>query len=251
MMSRWVVLACSKRKCTERNPLPAIERYDGPMFWLLRRYLLRSQDHPRVYVLSAEYGLIEGGQLIPYYDCRMTPKRARALRPQVAAALKRILTDEAGQGEVRHDVFLNLGRTYSEAVEYAYEWMMHEHNVTCATGSPGSRLAQMHTWLYGAQSLQRADARSRPRQGRVKLRGVEIDLDAEQVMKVAHEVLLSERAGASTSALTWYVTVGEHRVGPKWLMSKVTGLPVSAFHTDEARRVLKQLGVDVQLNVKR
>ena len=231
--------------------MPAVERYDGPTFRLLRRYLLHAQDHSRVYILSAEYGLIEGGQHIPYYDCRMTPQRARALRPQVATAFKRILNAGVSKDEVRHDVFLNLGRTYREAAGDIYEWMSHEHSVTYATGSMGSRLTQMRAWLYGAQSFQQVCTRDTSRRGVIKLRGVEIDLSAEQVMTVARSALLSERVGANAGGLTWYVRIGEHRVGPKWLVSQVTGLPVSAFHTDEARRVLLQLGIDVELNIKR
>jgi hypothetical protein len=45
------------------------------------------------------------------------------------------------------------------------------------------------------------------------------------------------------------VIIGEHRVGVKRLVSLLTGLPVSSFHTDAARRVLSQLGVDVYQNV--
>jgi hypothetical protein len=70
-------------------------------------------------------------------------------------------------------------------------------------------------------------------------------------MKIARNALLSKRVGVNSSRLTWYVAVGGQRVGPKWLVSQVTGLPVSAFHTDEARRVLQQLGVEVQLDIKR
>ena len=43
----------------------------------------------------------------------------------------------------------------------------------------------------------------------------------------------------------WYVQVDDQQVPPKWLVSKLTGLPVNAFHTNEARRVLHQLGIEV------
>ena len=251
-MSKLIILACSRRKSKERHPMPAIERYDGPMFMRLRRYLAHSNDKARVLVLSAEYGLIEGERLIPYYDCRMTSQRAQTLRPQVTAALRRVMTGSAGEAKIRRDVFLNLGRMYMEAVRDAYDLMAREHNVTCAKGSPGRRLTQMHTWLYGAPPppLRESSAHSHSRKGKVRLRGVQIDLSADQVMKVAREALLSEQAGAS-GELTWYVVVNERRVGPKWIVSQVTGLPVSSFHTDEARRVLRQLGIDVHLNINR
>jgi hypothetical protein len=45
---------------------------------------------------------------------------------------------------------------------------------------------------------------------------------------------------------TAYVVVDEQQVAPKWLVSQLFGLPVNAFATDEARRVLAHLGIEVR-----
>jgi len=65
-MQRLLILACSQRKRPGASSLPAIERYDGPAFRVLRRYCRLNQDNGLfVYVLSAEFGLIPVKQPIP------------------------------------------------------------------------------------------------------------------------------------------------------------------------------------------
>lgn len=46
--------------------------------------------------------------------------------------------------------------------------------------------------------------------------------------------------------LRWYVMLDKQRVAPKWLVSQLTGLPVQAFHTHQAIRLLTQLGIEVR-----
>src|SRR5207249_3026702 len=75
--------------------LPALLRYTGPSFRLLRAYL-RDQPTPAVpldlLILSARFGLITADQPILPYDQRMTPARAVALQPVVSSALQRFVS---------------------------------------------------------------------------------------------------------------------------------------------------------------
>jgi cytoplasmic iron level regulating protein YaaA (DUF328/UPF0246 family) len=59
-MPRLLILACSARKRLDRSALPAIERYDGVNFRILKK-LQREHAFPHdldVLILSAKYGLL-------------------------------------------------------------------------------------------------------------------------------------------------------------------------------------------------
>lgn len=246
-IERLLILGCSARKRAEQTLLPAIERYDGPPFRLLRRYLSHSDNELRVYVLSAEYGLVAGEQAISYYDQRMTRERAAELRPQVAATLKRVLAEEVHRAESERHVFVSFGRTYYDAVGDACDSTPNRVIVTRATGSPGIRLTQLHSWLYGVTSREQGFTPRHDVHSAIKLRGVEVATDAKLVMETARRSL-EQNGDVRTGGDSWYVKVAEKRVGPKWLVSLMTGLPVGTFHTDEARRVLHRLGIEVHLD---
>lgn len=114
-----------------------------------------------------------------------------------------------------------------------------------ARGLPGKKLAALQDWLYGADShLLRPPARSRTND-KIKLRGIEISLEKREIFQTARRAMQIEFK-AATSYQSWFVPIAEHRIAPKWLVSQLTGLPVGAFHSDEARRVLSHLGVKVQ-----
>ena len=83
-----LILSCSQRKRLDEGLLPAVERYDGPAFQVLRRFLREnSSEAPHVLILSAEHGLISYDRPIAAYDRKMTLARARELRPLVLAKL--------------------------------------------------------------------------------------------------------------------------------------------------------------------
>jgi len=89
---RLLLLSCSQRKCRARGLLPAIKRYDGPAFRVLRRYLDEQPTaQSEVLILSAKWGLISGNTLLPYYNQRMTEQRAAKLRPLIIKRLRKIL----------------------------------------------------------------------------------------------------------------------------------------------------------------
>lgn len=86
-----LIMACSRSKRSDHGTLPAIERYDGPAFRVLRRYLRESaSEAPDIFILSAEHGLISHDLPIANYDTQMTLARAGELRLTVLAELERI-----------------------------------------------------------------------------------------------------------------------------------------------------------------
>lgn len=148
---RLLILGCSATKCLDLGLLPAVTRYSGPSYLLLRKALreLAQADHPAVAILSAEFGLISSDTPIPWYDRRMDAARALALAPQVQAALPRFLNDATS------DVCINLGRAYLPALGAVPSGLWR---VTYAEGGIGERLGQLRRWLYTAEPLEVPDA---------------------------------------------------------------------------------------------
>lgn len=148
---RLLILSCSATKRTDAGLLPAARRYDGPAFRLLRNALreLAQAAHPKVAILSAEFGLIAGDTPISWYDRRIDAARALALAPIVQLALPRFLSADISE------VFINLGRDYRLALGTVPTgpW-----RVTDAHGGIGERLGQLRRWLYAVEPLEVPDA---------------------------------------------------------------------------------------------
>lgn len=110
---RLFVIGCSQTKTKAPGSIPAIFRYDGPLFRVLRTFLRQHlwPERLSVAVLSAEHGLIGGLSGISDYDQRLTIERAKELRSGVTSGLGRLLDDHSAA-----DLFM--GRSYLEAIDH-------------------------------------------------------------------------------------------------------------------------------------
>ena len=82
-VDRLLILSCSQRKAPAKGRLPAIDRYDGPAFRVLRKYLREGPaEVPTVLILSAKYGLIESEREDPV----VRPPPLEGFSSQTAAA---------------------------------------------------------------------------------------------------------------------------------------------------------------------
>jgi uncharacterized protein DUF6884 len=241
-MGRVLILSCTQRKRRDSSPLPAVERYDGPTFRVLRRFQKRTLENLDVYILSAKFGLIHHLEIIPYYDQQMTPQRARELQPQIDEALERLFRNFRGRGQAVSQLLLCMGRVYLDALNNLLPPGMP---VEQAGGSIGEKLSKLHQWLYEPHSELQFNSRNIAPQGAARLRGIEIAMTSTEVLDIARQSL-SNRPRKAVAHHSWYVSVDGERASPKWLVGLLTGLPAGAFHSDEARRVLRQLGIEVR-----
>ncbi|HST20900.1 MAG TPA: hypothetical protein VLR90_07275, partial [Blastocatellia bacterium] len=148
-MNRLLLLSCSQSKRTVPNLIPAIERYDGPAFRVVRRYLRDSVAKPRIYILSGEFGLIRHNESIPYYDRRMTPERALELGPIVATKLYMLIESEVDK---HWETFICMSKSYLNALNASDSVLKTASRITVAEGSPGKKLTELYAWLYGEAS---------------------------------------------------------------------------------------------------
>lgn len=124
--------------------MPAIDRYDGPSFRVLRNALQRlpAANHPHVFVLSAKFGLIAADAAIPDYNERIRAARAVALRHQVGEVLVEHLTNQ------RYDqTLINLGADYLPALPLDPMTIRSMGQISYTAGGIGYRLGQLKRWL--------------------------------------------------------------------------------------------------------
>lgn len=219
---RLLVLACSATKRPD-DALPAVDRYDGPAFRTVRKYLRTDPvDAPDLWILSAEHGLIHGSTHILPYDRRMTPARADDLRERVEPAL-----DALAAGR---PACLALGRLYHRAAGGA---AMH---ATRTAGGQGTQLAALRRWLGAAPEPMLATLP-------VRFQNL-ADVSPGAVVRLAAQRAPADPASARLGA--YAATAGSLRVAPKWLVTQLSGVPVAQFRTADALRVLAHIGIPVE-----
>jgi hypothetical protein len=240
--NRLLILSCSRRKSREPGLIPALTRYNGPLFQIVRRFARdcpQQADHLDVFVLSAEFGLIRGSTPVPLYDRQMTSERALQLVPRALRTLKRTL-----DGAPR-DLFISVGSDYLPAI-IGYERLLRgDVNIYLSTGVLGRRQAELHDWLRGSPKTDESPGGRADQTRSARVRGVEIAMSPNEAIERVRAALGHRPEGAERFQ-SWYVEIQGHRVAPKWFISCLTGLPVRDFTTDDARRALQQLGIRAQ-----
>ena len=142
---RLLILSCSQRKHTSHEPLPAIERYKGPLFFVLRRFLRECPRQARqldVYILSAAYGLIPGDLPTAWYDQKINMSRVVELQPQVNTTFSDIT-----RGDYESICFA-MGKTYLKAFENALELVPTDTELVITHGRIGEQQARLKEWLW-------------------------------------------------------------------------------------------------------
>lgn len=240
---RKLLLSCSEKKTLAPGLIPAIERYDGVMFRLIRCYLKQQLDDIDIYILSAEFGLIPHNEKIPFYDRPMTASRASEIKQEVINQSENLILNFVDLQ--RADFFINFGKFYFQAFEDVLNKLNSQATINLANGSSGKRLAQMHDWLYGGESPLRKQSQAANHEcGKASLKGIEIELNASEIYSITKQRLADSDENAFKFQ-SWYVEIDGLKISPKWIVSLLTGLPVKNFHSDQARKVLQKLGVKV------
>lgn len=142
-MGRLLILACSERKNSDSGLIPAINRYDGPAFRVLRKYLRElSDDGLIVYVLSAKFGLLKSEEPIPDYELRMSSDTAKAQRDQNLLTLRQSLLRNRFS-----EIAVSVGRSYLPAISGFEEDIPPGTTLRVLSGGLGIRLSRLRDWL--------------------------------------------------------------------------------------------------------
>ena len=142
---RLLILSCSERKHTSKELLPAIERYNGPVFFVLRRFLRDCPDKAKsldVYILSAAHGLIPASHPIAPYDQKMIQYRAAELQPYVLSIFSELMQKNYTS------LCLVIGKTYLAALEGWRDLVPTNLALTIPKGPMGVKQTQLKNWLW-------------------------------------------------------------------------------------------------------
>jgi hypothetical protein len=234
------ILGCSQRKKQTSHPVPAIDRYDGPVFRVFRKYTKEVPGNLlHAFILSGRFGLIASDFLIPRYNRRLVSSDGSALRRKVENQLKRTL--DAVQPE---RLFVSVGRGYWPLLEESLTREVAPAKLVVAAGGIGGRASQLAHWLRSGD--RQGDINKwKHTVGEAMLLGTTVRLSREEVLQRAREASVADPTGAHRFE-TWYVALDAERIAPKWLASVLFCKPVASFRTANARRVLWQLGVETK-----
>ncbi len=174
---------------------------------------------------------------IAWYDRPMTQQRAAELQPAVAAAFEPFCETNA------FDAMMVLASgDYMFAMAKCWALLKEDVRVVVPTGSIGGRVSQLREWLYGQPP---AAAMTGQVNATVRFKGKDVGATASEVFAIARRELPQDRKNAFRFE-TWCVPVDDRFVAPKWLVSRLSGVPVSAFRTADAISLLRKLGVEVK-----
>jgi hypothetical protein len=148
-MKRLLIVACSATKNGAAEPIPALERYDGVAYRVIRRWQrdhFAQADQLAILILSARYGLIAPDTCIPTYNDRRTVSQASALRSQTRPAFE---THLAARGPYQVTCIC-MGQHYWKALELEL-FRPYLGIVTRTEGGIGMQLQQLKRWLWEVQ----------------------------------------------------------------------------------------------------
>jgi len=137
-MKRLLIITCSATKRSDDGLLPALERYDGPVYRVLRAHQRRGRRLPKTLILSAAMGLITPGHPVRDYNQRMTEDLAEVWRQSREG---RILLQNSIAAADDHLVVA--GKGYLSILE---AWTPGV-TLKVAQGGIGMKLGQLKRWL--------------------------------------------------------------------------------------------------------
>ena len=248
MSRRCLIVGCSRTKVDSPQPLSAIQRYDGPAFRVIRRYLRQAPEGVQdvdIFVLSAEFGLLSAENKIPSYDRLMTAARAAELRPSVREAVHVQVCPQKYA-----EVFLSMGKTYLQAMEGLDTLLGDGVRVIISDSASGQKLTELQHWLWSTETQFTRVAGSNEHPAQPKLFAEEVVLRGRRIQMITEQAITGLRSHLDQEDLAafqvrdWYLDVDGRKVSPKWAASKLFEVPVQEFSADEARRALRALGLN-------
>ncbi len=145
---KLLIIGCANRKRSSPGLLPALARYDGPTYRVLRTFLRQHQwpEDLSIAILSAKYGLFGVLTGIENYDLTMDASQARATADKCMSILDRWSSSH-------HSYYISLSKDYMPAVEPALRQLGVRPEVF--HGGQGEKLHHIRNFLANSGASPR------------------------------------------------------------------------------------------------
>ena len=144
---KLVILTTSVRLDEEtKEPIPALERYNGVYFRVLKKYLREGRFRDTdILIVSEKYGLIWSDDKIPLYEIHgkmgsltLDEKAIEKLRQENLKKLEKILDRYS-------EIYVNVGKEYMKLIK-GFE-KLASGRIIHAKGSLGAKATHMKQWI--------------------------------------------------------------------------------------------------------
>ena len=154
-MKRLIIVSASLRRLEEpSNPIPALDRFDGVYFRIIKKYKREGklQDTDCV-IVSKKFGIIDQNERVPYYKpdhidkfgyLNMNESQIKKLREENLARLKEIFAKSKYS-----EIFVNVGKHFMELIK-GFEKLTSAKIIYASGRGLGPKAQHMKKWiLYG------------------------------------------------------------------------------------------------------
>lgn len=144
-MARLILLSASRRRSSNLEPLPAIERYQGVYFRVLKKYLregrLKDTD---ILIVSEKFGVLRPKDLVPYHK----PFEGKLGKEEVQKARQANLTKlaETLSEKQYSEIFVVCGREFQKLID-SFQNLTNTKVVFCEGAGLGPKAQNLKKWI--------------------------------------------------------------------------------------------------------
>lgn len=144
-MTRLILLSASRRRSNNPKTIPAIERYQGVYFRVLKKYLregrLRNTD---ILIVSEKFGVLRPEDKVPYHK----PFEGKLGKEEVQKARQANLTKlaEIFSKKRYSEIFVVCGREFQKLIE-GFQNLTNTKVVFCEGAGLGPKAQNLKEWI--------------------------------------------------------------------------------------------------------
>lgn len=145
VLARLIILSASYRRAENPEPIPALERYRGVYFRVVKKYLreglLKNTD---ILIVSDKFGILSSNDRVPYHK----PFKGQLGKEEVSSTNEKNLTKLAEIFERNHysEIFVVCGQEFRKLIN-GFENLTDTKITFCKGSTLGSKAQDLRRWI--------------------------------------------------------------------------------------------------------